>query len=404
MFYSYCRDHINPNLFSPFLLLAILLTSGCASPPVRSILPEKFINTAAIPGVPNARFWGDEWPEFSASIFKNKSTKELQERFPGVYGKEHAYLAISGGGAEGAFGAGLLTGWTASGTRPKFMMVTGISTGALSAPFAFLGPEYDEKLREVYTTTETSEILEINGPFEAISLGAVTDSAPLRDLIEYFITDDIITAIAAEHRRGRRLLIGTFNLDAARSVIWNIGAIANSDYEKKNELIWDVMLASASIPVAFPPVLINVDVNGTTYDEMHVDGGTGGQVFVYPATFGWEEIMRKLNVPGSPKIYVIRNAFLVPDYHGVIPRIVPIAGRSISSLIMTQGVGDLYQIFVLCHRDGNDFNLAYIPSDFDEETEEPFDPEYMTKLFQLGRTMALQGYDWEKEPPGLRKQ
>lgn len=401
-FYSYYREHFNPNLFSPFLLLALLLTGGCASPPVRSILPQEFANTAAVPGVPNARFWGDEWPEFSANLFKNQSAQELQERFPEVYGKEHAYLAISGGGAEGAFGAGLLTGWTASGTRPNFTMVTGISTGALSAPFAFLGPGYDEKLREVYTTTETSEILEVNGPFDAISLGALTDSAPLRDLIKYFITDDIISAIADEHRRGRRLLIGTFNLDAARSVIWNIGAIANSDYKEKNDLNWDIMLASASIPVAFPPVLINVDVNGKTYDEMHVDGGTGAQVFVYPATFAWMNIMKKLNVPSSPKIYVIRNAFLVPDYHGVTPKLLPIASRSISSLIRTQGVGDLYQIFVLCHRDGNDFNLAYIPSDFEEETEEPFDPEYMTKLYQLGHTMALRGYDWAKEPPGLR--
>lgn len=403
VFYASFREYINHSLFFSILFLSFLLLGGCASPPARTILPPELVNTAVIPGVPNARFWGDEWPEFSVSLFKNKSAKELQERFPGVYGKEHAYLAISGGGAEGAFGAGLLTGWTASGTRPEFTMVTGISTGALSAPFAFLGPEYDEKLREVYTTTETSEVLEVNGPFEAISLGAVTDSAPLHDLIKYFITEDIITAIAAEHLRGRRLLIGTFNLDAARSVIWDIGAIANSDYQDKNELIWDVLLASASIPAAFPPVLINVDVNGTTYDEMHVDGGTGVQVFVYPATFGWQGIMKKLNVPGSPKIYVIRNAFLTPDYHGVTPRIIPIATRSISSLIRTQGVGNLYQIFVLCRRDGNDFNLAYIPSDFDEEAEEPFDPEYMTKLYQLGHTKALQGYDWEKEPPGLRK-
>ncbi len=177
-------------LFS--LLLTLLMTSGCASPPQRTILPQEFVNIAEIPGVPNARFWGDEWPEFSVRLFKEKSGKELQERFPEVYGKEHAYLAISGGGAEGAFGAGLLTGWTAAGTRPKFMMVTGISTGALSAPFAFLGPQYDQVLQEVYTTTETSDILEVNRPYSMISLGAVTNSAPLRNLIKKYVTDDII--------------------------------------------------------------------------------------------------------------------------------------------------------------------------------------------------------------------
>lgn len=398
----YC-EHIKEKPLFSFLLFSLLLLSGCASPPTRTTLPQEFVNTAAIPGVPNARFWGDEWPEFSVRLFENRSDKELQERFPGVYGKKHAYLAISGGGAEGAFGAGLLAGWTASGTRPEFTMVTGISTGALAAPFAFLGSDYDRQLHEVYTTTETSEILEVNSPNEAISLGAVTDSAPLRNLIKKFISNDIITAIAAEHRRGRRLLIGTFNLDAARSVIWNIGAIANSEYQEKNELIWSVMLASASIPVAFPPVLINVDVNGKTFDEMHVDGGTGGQVFVYPATFGWQDIMKRLKVPGRPQVYVIRNAFLAPEYHGVTPRIIPIAGRAISSLIRTQGVGDLYQIFVLCRRDGNDFNLAFIPTDFDEETEEPFDPVYMTKLYKLGQAKALNGFDWEKFPPGLRE-
>lgn len=385
-----------------FLLLSFLFLGGCANPPTRAILPQEFVNTAAIPGVPNARFWGDEWPQFSVSLFKHKSSEELQELFPGVYGQKHAYLAISGGGSEGAFGAGLLTGWTASGTRPTFMMVTGISTGALSAPFAFLGSKYDEILKEVYTTTKTSEILEINGPFSAVSLGAVVDSAPLRALIQRYITNDIITAIASEHRKGRRLLIGTFNLDAARSVIWNIGAIANSNYTDKNALIWDILLASASIPVIFPPVLINVEANGKTYDEMHVDGGTGVQVFVYPATFGWQSIMKKLEVPEPPKIYVIRNAFLTPDYHGVTPRLITIADRSISSLIRTQGVGDLYQIFVLCRRDGNGFNLAYIPSDFDEEAEEAFDPKYMTKLYQLGHNMALKGYDWKQAPPGLQ--
>lgn len=398
---NFGKLHIKHTLLFSFLLLTFLFLGGCASPPTRTILPREYVNIAAIPGVPNARFWGDEWPSFSINLFKDKSASELKQRFPRVYGKEHAYLAISGGGAEGAFGAGLLTGWTVSGTRPNFMMVTGVSTGALTAPFAFLGPGYDKILQDVYTTTETTDILEINGPFDAISVGAVTDSSPLRNLIKSFITDEIITAIAAEHRQGRRLLIGTFNLDAARSVIWNIGAIANSENENKNDLIWDVLLASASIPVAFPPVLIDVDVKGETYDEMHVDGGTGAQVFVYPATFGWQDIMRQLNVPGNPKIYIIRNAFLDPDYHEVVPRIVPIAGRSISSLIRTQGVGDLYQIFVLCHRDGNDFNLAYIPATFTAEPKEPFDPQYMTELYQLGHDMASSRYDWKKEPPGL---
>jgi hypothetical protein len=381
----------------------LLVAAGCASAPKRTVLPPELVNRSTISGVPNARFWGDEWPKFSQNIFESFTQEELQLHFSGVYGTPHNYLAISGGGAEGAFGAGLLTGWSTLGTRPEFTMVTGISTGALTAPFAFLGTDYDPLLKEVYTTTETSDILKKNGPIKAALIGSAADTTPLRKLIEHYVNDAVIEAIAAEHRRGRRLLIGTFNLDAARSVIWSIGAIANSDYQQKHDLIRDVLLASASIPVAFPPVFINVEVDGETYDEMHVDGGTGAQVFVYPATFEWRKIMKKFHVPQTPQVYVIRNSFLEPAYHGVIPRVIPIASRSISSLIRTQGVGDLYQIYALCNRDGNGFNLAYIPSDFTEKSTEVFDQEYMSKLYQLGFNMAVQGYQWKNVPPGFRK-
>ena len=214
-------------------------------------------------------------------------------------------------------------------------------------------------------------------------------------------TPEIIDAIGQQHKRGRRLFIGTVNLDAARSVIWNIGAIAVSDYAEKHTLIREIMRASAAIPVAFPPVMIPVEVNGKEYDEMHVDGGTGSQVFVYPSAIDWHLITEKLKVVGHPEVYIIRNAFLEPDYNGVLRNLMPIAGRSIDSLIRTQGIGDLYQIYALCERDGNDFNLAHIPADFTEEPTEGFDPVYMTKLYDRGFSMAVKGYQWEKTPPGF---
>lgn len=376
---------------------------GCANVSKRNPLPLELLDQAEIPGVPNGRFWGDEWPNFSIKIFETFAKEDLKKNFAGVFGKEHNYLAISGGGAEGAFGAGLLNGWSAAGTRPEFTMVTGISTGALTAPFAFLGSSYDSTLKDLYTTTETSDILIKRSPFSILPSDSVTDSSPLRRLIESHVDDSFVQAVADEHRRGRRLLIGTFNLDAARPVIWNIGAIAVSRYHKKKELIHDILLASASIPVAFPPVMIEVEVDGVVYDEMHVDGGTGAQVFVYPASFGWQTIIGKLEVPQAPTVYVLRNAFLSSPYSGVEQKILPIAGRSISSLIRTQGIGDLFRIFALCRRDGNDFNLAHIPSDFVEEPAEPFDEKYMGKLYELGYEMALKGYPWEKMPPGLSK-
>lgn len=369
--------------FSGLILLAALV-SGCGSVPERNALPAELTKAATIPGIPEARFWGDEWPKFGLERFNTFSDAEFEKYFSGIYKQPHNYLAISGGGSNGAFGAGLFAGWAATGTRPEFTMVTGVSTGALTAPFAFLGSDYDDELKAVYTTTSTKDIATERGLISAVLSDSIADTAPLKALIAKYITSDIIEAIAREHKRGRRLFVGTVNLDAGRSVIWNIGAIAISDHPGKLELIHDIMRASAAIPIAFPPVIIPVEVDGKLYDEMHVDGGTGSQVFVYPAAIDWRKITKKLKVKGAPKVYVIRNSFLDPDYRGIQRSMLPIAGRSIDSLIRTQGIGDLYQIYALSKRDGNDFNLAYIPSTFTEKPTEGFDPVYMTKLYNLG--------------------
>ena len=389
-------------LASWLVVLTFVTTGyGCAGKLTRNPLPLELTNEAGIPGVPRARFWGDEWPEWDREIMETLTDEDWQRNYQGIYNKPHYYLAISGGGANGAFGAGLLAGWTQTGTRPEFTMVTGISTGALTAPFAFLGPDYDDEMKEVYTTTTTDDIARKRNSLAAAFNESMADTVPLREMIAHYINTDVIEAIAREHKRGRRLFIGTANLDAGRSVIWNIGAIAASDYPRKVELIHDVLQASSAIPIMFPPVVIPVEVNGSTFDEMHVDGGTGSQVFVYPAAIDWKLITKKLNVQGKPRVYVLRNSFLDPDYTGVKRSILPIGMRTIDSLIRTQGIGDLYQIYSLCVRDGNDFNLAYIPSDFTEEPSEGFDPVYMGKLYDLGYEMARAGYQWQEYPPGF---
>jgi hypothetical protein len=380
---------------------AALALAGCASTPERNALPAELITSAGIPGVPEARFWGDDWPKYSRDRFTNSTDSQLQDAFPAIYGQPLHYLAISGGGANGAFGAGLLVGWTASGQRPEFSMVTGISTGALIAPFAFLGPDYDEELKTVYTTISTRDIARKRSFLSIPFNDSVADTSPLRQLIAKHVDAEMIAAIARENRRGRRLFVGTVNLDASRSVIWNIGAIADSDYARKVDLIHDILQASSAIPVAFPPVAIPVEAAGRTYDELHVDGGTGAQVFVYPASVDWRFITQRLKTPVQPQVYVIRNAFLEPDYQGVRRKVAPIASRTVDSLIRTQSEGDIYEIFALCRRDGNEFNLAYIPSDFTEEPAEGFDPVYMGKLFRLGYDMAVDGYPWEHAPPGF---
>lgn len=382
-------------------ITSVVLLAGCASAPERNAVPIELTAQATISGIPEARFWGDEWPKFSEERFASFTDSDFQKYFSSVYGKPHSYLAISGGGPNGAYGAGLLSGWTKEGTRPEFTMVTGVSTGALSAPFAFLGSDYDDELKAVYTTTSTEDIVEDRSFLNIIFNDSMADTKPLQALIAHYINADVIDAIAKEHKKGRRLYVGTVNLDAGRSVIWSIGAIANSNVPNKTELIHNILRASASIPVAFPPVVIPVEIEGTTYDEMHVDGGTGSQVFVYPAAVNWKTITAKLKVQGKPSIYVIRNSMLDSDYQGVNRSIFPIATRTIDSLIRTQGIGDIFQIHSLCVRDDNDFNLAYIPSTFKEKPTEGFDPVFMKKLFLLGEERAKQGYPWQKAPPGF---
>jgi predicted patatin/cPLA2 family phospholipase len=384
------------------LVLTFVTTGfGCAGKSVRNPLPLELTNEASIPGIPEARFWGNEWPKYALERLNTYTDDDYLQRVPDIYNKPHNYLAISGGGANGAFGAGLLVGWTQAGTRPDFTMVTGISTGALTAPFVFLGPDYDDELKKIYTTTTTKQIAISRNKIVAAFSDSMTDTGPLRVMIESYVNSDVIEAIARKHKGGRRLYIGTANIDAGRAVIWNIGAIASSDYSGKVKLIHDVLQASSAIPVAFPPIIIPVEANGLIYDEMHVDGGTGAQVFVYPAAIDWKIVTKKLKVQGTPEVFVIRNSFIDPDYTGVKRNILPIGARAIDSLIRTQGIGDLYQIYALCMRDGNDFNLAYIPSDFTAEPSEAFDPVYMGKLYELGYQMAKDGYQWHKWPPGF---
>ncbi len=379
--------------------LVVALTSACASVPKRQPLPEALASKANVPGGERARQWGDMEPEWAERWFA-MSEEETRELLGGITGHRHHYLAISGGGANGAYGAGLLCGWTEAGTRPQFTLVTGISTGALIAPFAFLGPDYDHVLRTFYTSTSTKDVVKKRSIFNILTSDAAASSKPLQGLIAQVFTQEVMEAVAAEHRRGRRLLIGTTNMDANRPVSWNIGYIAASGDPRALELIRQVLLASASIPGAFPPVLIEVEADGRMYDEMHVDGGATAQVFVYPAGIDWERVLEKLEVPEMPNLYVIRNSMLAPEYEEVKNKIFSIVGRSVSSMIRTQGIGNMYEIYLLTKRDGLNYHLAYIPGSFKEEPAEPFDPVFMTHLFDLGFENAKNGYPWDEVPPG----
>ena len=312
-----------------------------------------------------------------------------------------SFLAISGGGEDGAFGAGLLVGWSAQGTRPQFKVVTGVSTGALTAPFAFLGPAYDEQLKSIYTRTTAKDIFESRWILAALLKDAMSDTSPLRRTVARFLNDKMVRDIAEEHRKGRMLLVATTNLDGQRGVVWNITKIAASGHPKAVALIREILIASAAVPGVFPPVMIDVEADGKRYQEMHVDGGASMQVFTYPPGLELDRLAHARGAAREKRMYVIRNGRLDADPVEVERRLLSIAGRSISSLIQNQGVGDLYRIYVTSRKDEMDFNLAFIPPDFKVQLKEPFDRHYMNALFKLGYDLAVPGYRWHKAPPDV---
>ena len=378
-------------------MVAITLV-GCASAPTRlQPLPETLSAQAGIPGIPGARHWGDMQPPGFDTWLK-LTDAELAANFSGIMNRPHHYLSLSGGGADGAYGAGILAGWTAHGTRPEFTIVTGTSTGALIAPFAFLGPRYDPLLRKLYTELTTADLIERRDLLDILRNDSATSSAPLRRLLEQTIDDAFVAELAEQHRRGRSLLVGTTNLDAARPVTWSLTRIAASGSPRARTLIHDVLLASASIPGVFPPVMIEVEADGQRFEEMHVDGGVTSQVFVYPTGLDWGRVKDRLAVEGPPALYVINNNRGLLAWETAPRRVLPILLRSVDSLIRTQGIGDLAQIYLLAQRDGLRFNLAYIPASFKEQPLEKFDPVYMRKLFELGFERASAGYPWTAGP------
>ena len=304
-----------------------LLVQGCASLPERNPLPEEYYAEAQVLGLSGLRFWGDDDLPIAKDLSDDPTLEELQAVFPGLVGRELRFLAISGGGENGAFGAGLLNGWTAAGTRPQFNVVTGISTGALIAPFAYLGPAYDHILERFYTQYSTGDLIEKRGWLKSLRTDAAFDVDLLRSLLAEFVDEAVMEAIAAEYRLGRLLLIGTTNIDAARPVTWDIGAIAISGKLGALDLIHDVITASVSIPVVFPPVLIEVEADGRIYDELHVDGGVSRQSFLFHLSAD-EDTFQRLNIVGKGQAYMIRNSKLEPTWEAVDRKIFSIGGRS----------------------------------------------------------------------------
>ncbi len=379
---------------------------GCTTATRQPAVPAGMAPRADVVGYPNdIRYFPRDFEDvrqfeedFVVSWAKERAALGLAPEAPLP---PAAYLAISGGGDNGAFGAGLLDGWTKAGTRPTFKLVTGVSTGALIAPFAFLGPAYDEQLKALYTSISFKDVATTRAIFAAFFSDALADTTPLAALVRKAVTQEMLDAIAAEYEKGRMLLIGTTDLDSRRSVVWNVTEIAALRRPGALDLVHKILMASAAIPGTFPPVMIDVELDGKQYGEMHVDGGTSNQVFVYPAASDLAKLSRQNLAVRKRSLYLIRNARLDPEWAQVDRRTLPIALRAINCLIQYQGIGDIYRLYSIAHRDHVDFNLAYIPPTFDTPHTKDFDTAYMRALYDLAYTSAAEGHEWAKHPPVL---
>ena len=389
------------------LIVLSVLFSGCADEP-RAVPPE-LTEQAQIVGMPGVRSFVESADPLMESSLLDALRNEDPAYFPVAADgtKEYSALAISGGADNGAYGAGLLKGWSEAGGRPVFKVVTGVSTGALIAPFAFLGSDYDKNIENIYTNISTKDIAARKSLINTFFGNSLASSGPLAKLISDNATDDILKAIAREHLRGRRLFIGTVNIDAQRLVVWDMGEIATLASQgslKAKKLFNDVLLASASIPVTFPPVFIEVEAGGKIYKEMHVDGGTLTQVFyVYGMAHNIRNAAYKLGFDPKKikaKLYVLRNGTVAPHWKAVKNRMGAIAERAIESMTNAQAVGDVYRLYAISVEKGNEFRLACVPDGYASHRKEFFDKEEMRRLFQIGYTEARELRAWRDSPPG----
>jgi predicted acylesterase/phospholipase RssA len=376
-----------PGRLSTVVAACALVLAGCASV-ARIPYTQQEQSTAAIPGIPDVRLWADD-PVSIGTAARRSIVSHIALKQPTV-------LALSGGGANGAFGAGLLNGWSARGTRPQFTFVTGVSSGALIAPFAFLGPSYDETLRSVFASGEMANLLQSDGLAVLFGTG-IFKAAPLRELIARHVDDALLEAIAQEYRAGRRLYVVTTDLDAQRTAIWDMGKIAASGYPGALDLFRNVLTASASIPGLFSPVLIDVEAEGRHFAEMHVDGGVTTNILIVPEAV--LETGTPLFAPGArPKVYIVMNGKLAPEFEVVEPSTLPIVTRAFETSVRANTHNTLIASYQFAKSRNWEFNLASIDPSYPTSQSIRFDTAYMQQLFEYGYQRGKAGQLWQSKP------
>lgn len=381
---------MTPNPLLLIIVLLVLLVSGCAQTPERrTLLNSEQLNPLDTPGL---RFWDE-------SII-SADNYDFSHAIDSLVDHSHKsgqvdHLALSGGGFNGAFSAGVLNAWSESGTRPEFDVVTGVSTGAIVSIFAFLGSEYDQELKSYYTRTTAEEMFKRNSIFKLPFRNSMVDVSGFEDKVRNAVDAKMVKQLAFERSKGRILLIATTSLDNEKMAIWDVGKIAHIGTPQAQQLIQDIIIASSAVPGLFPATRITLPYKGGTVDELHVDGGVSRQVFLIPQGFKKTFIPRNV----EKNIYVIRNGFLKPEFEEIENGLTSVSYRALSILIRRQSIGDIEHIYNFSERNQIGFHLAYIDDDFSKGTLNSFNLEYMQKLYTYGYQKKLDSDLWRRNLP-----
>ncbi|MCP3400024.1 patatin-like phospholipase family protein [Bradyrhizobium sp. CCGB20] len=366
-----------------FLALTCSLALGACTSLPRTPYTAAEASTSRVLDIDGLRRYADE-PVTKFSFEKDTSTATK------------SYLALSGGGADGAYGVGVLNGWTTARTRPTFSVVSGVSTGGLIAPFAFLGSQYDDTLKEVYTSGIAESLLNDPSIMRVLFGSGLFGNTRLRELVARYVGPDILAQVARENAKGRKLLVVTTDLDTQRTAIWDMGKIAAVGTPEALKLFRDVMAASASIPLVFPPIMIDAEGQGRRFQEMHVDGGVTAPVLTLP-----EALFSQDRLPGNARmnIYILVNKKIERNFELVSNSTIDVASRSLSSITQSQTRSIIFSTYDFAKRNHLGFHLSYIARDYPAPPSEGFDTAYMRALYQYGYEKAASGQAWTSTLP-----
>lgn len=372
--------------FQVTALTCALLLSGCATTPPRAAYSASDLAVAKPLDANPVRFWADD----DVSAYRQWGETLTADRKAANKSPPETLLALSGGADKGAFSAGLLNAWSKRGDRPDFDIVTGVSTGALIAPFAFLGQGEDATIKAIYTGISSKNIYRqrvLSGLFGGASL---LDTKPLQALIAKHVTLPFLDRIAQHYRSGHRLLVLTTNIDAQRGVIWDMGAIAASPAPERLTLFRQILLASSSIPGAFPPVLVPVSANGRHFAEMHVDGGAVSGFFVLP-----RGMLAASPASGSRRgeIYLLYNGRIDPAFEVVKPKTFGIMSRALSTVLGQLDRTNVADMRKFAQDNRLDLSVCTLDNRFTQTSKTLFDPIYMQALYDFGARLGAASND-----------